>query len=144
MPRPREIEVTVLAYAPHFLGLAAAAATEKLKLKNKALSDSAASNADGTVDETVSTSDAAAAAKSARQKRSARRLARGKAAPAGQGQEGCSILVPTGLSLRSAWPDEEAARKKTDVDKHRADPVRVGLRIHGLKVYNGIFYLVWS
>eukprot|EP00752_Nemacystus_decipiens_P001274 g1270.t1 len=133
VPRPREIEVTVLAYAPHFLGLASAACTE-LKLKNKALSDAAA--AANKPDGTVSTSDAkadtaaaaaaaapaAAAAKSARMKRAARRMAKGK----GEGApEGCSISVPTGLSVRPVWPDEEAARKKTDVDKHRADPVRL-------------------
>eukprot|EP00903_Cladosiphon_okamuranus_P007250 g7034.t3 len=126
VPRPREIEVTVLAYAPHFLGLAAAAATEKLKLKNKALSDAAANNNNDNANGSVSTSDAkedtaaAAAAKTARQKRSARRLARERAAA----REG-GVSVPTGLSVRSVWPDEEAERKKTDVDKHRADPVRL-------------------
>lgn len=136
VPRPRELEVTVLAYAPHFLGLAAAAATEKLKLNIKTLSDSAAaaaSSADGAVNTADAATDtaaaAAAAAKSARQKRAAKRAARaGRGAGAGAGQEG-AVSVPTGLSLCSGWPDEEAARKKTDVDKHRADPIRVGLAV---------------
>lgn len=121
VPRPREIEVTMLAYAPHFLGLAAAAAAEKLKLKNESLS--AASNADGAVDTSEAKPDTSAAAKTARQKRSARRIAR--AGGRGAGLEG-SASVPTGLSLTSVWPDEEAARKRSDVDKHRADPIRVG------------------
>lgn len=133
MPRPREIEVTVLAYAPHFLGLAAAAATEKLKLKSKALYDAAANKADGSVSTSDAKADTAAAAtaaaRSARQKRSARRLAREKAAA----QEG-GVSVPTGLSVSSVWPDEEAARKKTDVNKHRADPVRVGFGGQGFRL----------
>ncbi|CAN0559881.1 unnamed protein product, partial [Ectocarpus sp. 12 AP-2014] len=39
VPRPRELEITVLAYAPHFLGLAAAAAAERLKAKVSQISE---------------------------------------------------------------------------------------------------------
>ncbi|CAN0455313.1 unnamed protein product, partial [Ectocarpus sp. 8 AP-2014] len=33
--------------------------------------------------------------------------------------------VPTGLSPSAVWPDEEAARKKGDVERFRGDPVRL-------------------
>lgn len=95
----------MLAYAPHFLGLAAAAAAEKLKLK-KALSSSS-SSAGGGVDDGAG-------------------KANGKGGAAnGKGDGEVSGFVPTGLSIGAVWPDDEEKRKKADVDKHRADPVRV-------------------
>ncbi|CAM9781452.1 unnamed protein product [Scytosiphon promiscuus] len=103
VPKPRELEITVLAYAPHFLGLAAAAASEKLKLK-KASASAIGVGVGGGADK-------------------ANGAASGRAAVTTG--DGVSGMVPTGLSTRAVWPDEEERRKKADVEKHLADPVRL-------------------
>lgn len=130
VPRPRELEVTVLAYAPHFLGLAAAAAAEKLKsnaaarLAAEAAAAGDGGNSDGPTTTGTKGADSpapppAVSSKTAGQKRSTKRE------PKEKGGEDRSASVPTGLSLSAVWPDEEAARKRIDVEKYRADPVRV-------------------
>lgn len=142
MPRPRELEITVLAYAPHFLGLAAAAAAERLKAKVSQISDISDAAGPTAPDNVGGDGDGHAAP--AAQNRSANRCS--KAARAG-GEGGALGSVPTGLSPSAVWPDEEAARKKADVERFRGDPVRVGaivvaakdvvlLRLWGLFVYS--------
>lgn len=91
-PRPREIEINLLAYAPDFLGLAAAAATE---------SDSSATD--------KPSNGATSAGFSARGKRK-----KGKGGKGGRRKGGG--LVPTGLSETSVWPDEDGDKKKREMD----------------------------
>lgn len=138
MPRPRELEVTVLAYAPHFLGLAAAAAVEKLKRSSAVRLAAAAADGGGgggnpdslTITATGGDSNPTPTPASApvvlsntvRQDRSTKRESPPKVGGEGSGRP---ASVPTGLSPSAVWPDEEAGRKRIDVGKHRADPVRV-------------------
>lgn len=132
VPRPRELEITVLAYAPHFLGLAAAAA-------NEALAHRSNGNISGATDR-VTTADGA----SGRGNRSSEPSGgggggggsgggseaalegggggKGEGRGEGTAWAGC---VPVGLSERSVWPDEEAGRKEADVRSYGSDPVKV-------------------
>lgn len=99
MPKPREIEINVLAYAPHFLGLAAAAASEELAaLGGDARAAEETATADGTV---------GATGFSRRRKRG-----RGKGSKGGRKREGC---VPTGLSETAVWPDEDGEKKRREM-----------------------------
>lgn len=139
VPRPRELEITVLAYAPHFLGLAAAAAAERLKAKVSQISEISDAAADANVGngsgdgkaadpaDRARGSAAAGGGKPALHNRSSNpslKVARGGGG--GKGEGGGMGSVPTGLSPSAVWPDEEAARKKGDVERFRGDPVRVG------------------
>lgn len=99
VPKPREIEINVLAYAPHFLGFAAAAASEELAaFKADARAAEETAPADGTV---------GATGFSRRRKRG-----RGKGSKGGRKREGC---VPTGLSETAMWPDEDGEKKRREM-----------------------------
>lgn len=169
MPKPRELEVAVLVYAPHFLGLAAAAATETLptppsrlqsKLEpqpqqsttcatNTGSSNSAASavfsggGGGGCVGGTMGADknwgdgsrgggkpggsagiiDITASVSSDRSSNRSRK--RSPECSFSKGEAKRRGSVPTGLSLRSVWPDEEEAKKKADIEEARGDPLKV-------------------
>lgn len=150
MPRPHELEITVLAYAPHFLGLAAATANEAFAYHsaNGGFNGEANTKVNGNTDGNIGTNangkiDGGKIAECSRSRKN--HSSEGPSGGNGGGGGGGSVAVlraeeggggwgeggvwtrcvPVGLSEGSVWLDEEAGRKEADLKRYQSDPVKV-------------------